>query len=347
LETHPPSNQNIVRYFCILVRLAMGGWIFKRRQRRRVANEIYTFVRQLSTILNEEVSVSDCLEILKEQSHSHVFRNILAKLRSDIDSGMSLSAAVNKHRPVFSDLCVCLIEEGESSGCLTQNLGVLADFLQGTERIQSNVSESIIFCGKMFAICVVPVMGLFVLILPQFKEAFMYSFLSEGTKLVLGISNILVPWWYLILTVLVGLGFLVFPVLDYLLGMPIRTYILATLARNLSIQTALGVPLISALEVATKHSGGNIKTANIVSTSQQLNHEPIVLSDSLPVEDALQISKKLVQISNSCGSEVEKDLERLKTLIEAGALFLEALIVSIIVLTVFRPYGGILFGNWW
>jgi type IV pilus assembly protein PilC len=347
LEKNPPSYQNIVRFLCILPWIVMTGWIFQRYRRRAIVKEVGMFARQLSLMSDGGIRISDCLAILLDQSRSPVFRKILVKLRSDIDSGLSFSAAVEKHRPLFSDILVCLIKDGEASGQLAQNMGVFADFLEGSEPLHIRATTVMIYPGVVLMITWMVVLGFLVFVIPQFKDAFFSLEISTGMKLLFGLSDIFASWWYLVLTIMAGGGFLAVSVLDYSVGMLIRASTIGMLTHNLSILAALGVPLLRGLELSTQTTVGDLPAGKGISDSPRTDPETISNSDMVPVDDPRQIASKLLQITRFCGSEVERALARWNMIVEVGTILLMALVIGGIVLTVFKPTGGILFGKWW
>src|SRR5580692_3666987 len=88
--------------------------------------DILLFTKHLSIMLKSGITVLEALDILEKQTKSAAFKKILIAFASDIKNGQSLTIALGKHPKVFNSLYVSLIEVGEQSGKLDENLAFLA-----------------------------------------------------------------------------------------------------------------------------------------------------------------------------------------------------------------------------
>lgn len=332
LAQNPPSNQNTVRFFCVLLWIGFIRWFYKRFRQRSIENEICLFVREFSLMADNGKSQSECLTALLNQSRSSVFRDVLIKIRDDIDSGLLLSAAIEKHRPPFSDGLICLIKDGETSGRLAQNLGAVAEIFASPRPFYS-MTRSLQYPVFVLMIAVAVVIALLVFVIPQFKEAFSYLDLSTEMRILLWLSDTFVAWWYLVLTVFVGIVSLTVFVLDYSVGEVVRTSTISAFIHNVSILNSLGIPLVRTLEYSARNIGGTIP-AELAAAESSVRQ---------PEDDFQQRAEKLSQINKFCREEVDKALGRLNMVAEVFVILLMALMVGGIVLTVFRPTAGVFF----
>src|SRR3989338_7792495 len=107
--------------------------------------EIVIFSRQLATMVDSGIPLVQALDILCEQIEKPVFRNILAKIKDDIETGSSLSDAFARHPAVFSTLYVNMVRAGESSGALDDIIDRLATYLEKSNTLQRKVKSSLVY----------------------------------------------------------------------------------------------------------------------------------------------------------------------------------------------------------
>ncbi|MEW6101074.1 MAG: type II secretion system F family protein, partial [Candidatus Omnitrophota bacterium] len=97
----------------------------------RVTNEdLVVFCRQLATLLGAGVTILNSLDIIARQIASKKLYNIIRRLQKNMESGLSFHEALAKHKKVFSELWINLVESGEASGNLAVILSRLASYLE-------------------------------------------------------------------------------------------------------------------------------------------------------------------------------------------------------------------------
>ena len=201
--------------------------------------------------------------------------NLLADIRTDVETGTSLSTAFRKFPLYFDNLYCNLVEAGESAGILDQLLDRLAVYMEKTEAIKSKIKSALMYPITVLLVAFVVVTVIMIYVVPSFKQVFS-SFGSEmpaPTLIVIAISEFFVAYWYLIFG---GLGGGVYffleswkrnekvqEFMDRLLrklpifGVLVEKSCIARWTRTLSTMFAAGVPLVEALD-SVAGAAGNI-----------------------------------------------------------------------------------------
>ena len=177
-------------------------------------NELTTFCRQFSIMLNTHIPILDCLDILKNQPYSSYFRNILAVVYEDVQSGMLLSEALDKHAKVFPDFFRSMIKVGELSGKLDIVLTSLADYYEKDADLKRKVKSALSYPMMLAGMTVAIVVLMLTLVVPTFRETLtdLGVEVTGLTAAVYAVSDFLLEWWQLILAGIVVIGLLFFAI---------------------------------------------------------------------------------------------------------------------------------------
>ena len=201
---------------------------------------------------------------------------LLNDVRTDVETGTSLSAAFRKYPLYFNALYCNLVEAGEAAGILEALLDRLAVYMEKTEAIKSKIKSALMYPISVVVVAFVVVTVIMIFVIPAFKSVFS-SFgadLPAPTLFVIAISEFFVAYWWLIFSVIGG-GFYFFfqawqrnekmqRVMDRLLlkvpvfGALIEKSCIARWTRTLSTMFAAGVPLVEALDSVGGASGNSL-----------------------------------------------------------------------------------------
>ena len=253
--------------------------IKKRRMRsgkKIKPKDIALFTRQMATMMKAGVPLLQAFDIVGRGNANPSVSKLLNDVRSDVETGTSLSAAFRKHPMYFDNLYCNLIEAGEAAGILETLMDRLATYMEKTENIKSKIKSALMYPSAVIVVAFVVVTVIMICVLPAFKEVFS-SFgadLPAPTLFVMGISEIFVQWWWLIFG-LIGGGSYFFlqswkrsermqQTMDRLLlkmpvfGALIKKSCIARWTRTLSTMFAAGVPLVEALDSVGGASGNYV-----------------------------------------------------------------------------------------
>lgn len=101
--------------------------------------------RQLATMIESGLVLSEAIDILSEQQNNKRFKQILESVSRDVKSGLELAAAFKKHPEVFDSLYVNLVKAGESSGKLDVVLTQMANNLERDREFRSRIRGAMIY----------------------------------------------------------------------------------------------------------------------------------------------------------------------------------------------------------
>jgi len=175
--------------------------------------EIIIFYNQLSVMLAAGVGISDCFDILIEETKENkYFKNVLTKIFEDIKNGVALSISMSKNKQIFNEYEINIVKSGEATGKLDESLKYLAEEIESNNDIFNKVKSALAYPAFVVAtmICVFILMMLFVVpkIVEMVKE--MSGNLPLPTKLFIGFAEFFqknIPF------ILIGMAILVVAVL--------------------------------------------------------------------------------------------------------------------------------------
>ena len=143
------------------------------RGRLRLGNSLLTsFSRQFSALLDAGLTVDEALNVLADQSDSDREKRLIAALRTDIASGLSLSAAMGKWPRAFPSFYPTLIKAGEESGRLPNVMQRLAVYLEERAELISRVALAFIYPAVVFAVSALVIVGMLTWVVPQMVQVF-------------------------------------------------------------------------------------------------------------------------------------------------------------------------------
>jgi type IV pilus assembly protein PilC len=253
--------------------------IKKRRMRsgqKIKPKDIAIFTRQLATMMKAGVPLLQAFDIVGRGNANASVTKLLNDIRTDVETGTSLSAAFRKY-PIYFDSLYCnLVEAGEAAGILESLLDRLATYMEKTEAIKSKIKSALMYPIAVVVVAFVVVSVIMIFVIPAFKEVFT-SFgadLPAPTLFVIAMSEIFVKWWWLIFgSIGGGLYFFmqawkrnekVQQFMDRLMlklpvfGDLVYKSVIARWTRTLATMFAAGVPLVEALDSVGGASGNSV-----------------------------------------------------------------------------------------
>ena len=270
----------------------MATSIKKRRMRMGKSikpKDLAIFTRQLATMMKAGVPLLQAFDIVGRGNPNPSVTKLLNDIRTDVETGTSLSAAFRKFPMYFDNLYCNLIEAGESAGILDQLLDRLAVYMEKTEAIKSKIKSALMYPISVLIVAFVVTAVIMIFVVPAFKEVFSNfgADLPGPTLVVIAISEIFVSYWWLIFGGLGG-GFYFFMqawkrnekmqhVMDRLmLKMPIFGTLvdkscIARWTRTLSTMFAAGVPLVEALDSVGGASGNYVYQSATAKIQQEVS----------------------------------------------------------------------------
>ena len=327
------------------------------------------FTRQLATMMKAGVPLLQAFDIVGRGNSNASVTKLLNDIRTDVETGTSLSAAFRKYPMYFDNLYCNLVEAGEAAGILEQLLDRLAIYMEKTEAIKSKIKSALMYPISVVIVAFVVVAVIMIFVVPSFKAVFS-SFgadLPAPTLLVIGMSEFFVKFWWLIFGGIGG-GFYFFmqawkrsekvqAVMDRLLlripvfGTLIEKSCIARWTRTLSTMFAAGVPLVEALDSVGGAAGNSVytrateKIQQEVSTGTSLtaamsnaNIFPTMVLQMCSIgEESGSIDHMLGKAADFYESEVDDMVAGLSSLMEPIIIVFLGTIVGGIVVSMYLP----------
>ena len=253
--------------------------IKKRRMRSGKSirpRDIAIFTRQLATMMKAGVPLLQSFDIVGRGNPNASVTKLLNDVRTDVETGTSLSAAFRKYPLHFNALYCNLVEAGEAAGILEALLDRLAVYMEKTEAIKSKIKSALMYPASVVVVAFVVVAVIMIFVIPAFKSVFS-SFgadLPAPTLFVMAISEFFVAYWWLMFG---GIGGAIYFFMQAwqrnekvqrfmdraLLKAPVFGQLIfkscvARWTRTLSTMFAAGVPLVEALDSVGGASGNSL-----------------------------------------------------------------------------------------
>lgn len=166
------------------------------------------FAKDLALLVEAGVPIYEALKIQIQSCPSRRFRRTLMVIKEDVEGGMSLGAAMRKKEEVFDMLFVSLVEIGESSGTLAQNLNVIAKWLERSVRLQTDVRNATLYPKLLFGVTAFVVAMISVVVMPRLTPLFssLRIELPLPTQIVISVTNFVHVHWLALLIFLCSAG---------------------------------------------------------------------------------------------------------------------------------------------
>jgi type IV pilus assembly protein PilC len=331
--------------------------------------DIAVFTRQLATMMKAGVPLLQAFDIVARGSTNPRLTKLLTEIRTDVETGTSLSVAFRKHPMQFNALYCNLVEAGEQGGILEQLLERLAIYEEKTLALKQKIKSALIYPVAVLVVAFVVLTIIMIFVIPSFKEVFT-SFgadLPAPTLAVMWMSEKFVSYWYIIFGVLFGGGYFFFQTwrrsekmqmaMDRLLlrapvfGDLIRKSVLARWTRTLSTMFGAGVPLVEALDSVGGASGNAVyaqATEQIqkeVSTGTALTmamqntgvFPTMVLQMASIGEESGSLDHMLAKAAEFYEEEVDEMVKGLSSLMEPFIIVILGVLIGGIVVSMYLP----------
>jgi type IV pilus assembly protein PilC len=272
-------------------------------KKKVTVKDLGVFTRQFATMINAGLPMVQCLDILSAQADKPVFKRVVSTVTTDVEGGATLAEALGKHN-VFTQLYVNMVEAGEAGGILDQILNRLAVYLEKAEALHRKVKSAMTYPTVVAVVALGATIFMLMFIIPTFAKMFtdFGGELPLPTKIVMGLSNFLRGYWYILLISVAALvfGFKRFHATDTgktkidrlslkvpVLGTVIRKAAIARFTRTLGTLVSSGVPILAGLDITARTAGNKIVEKAIFATRESISQgdtiaEPLRQSGVFP-----------------------------------------------------------------
>jgi type IV pilus assembly protein PilC len=237
--------------------------------------DVVIFTRQFSTMINSGLPLVQALDILSKQTENKALSAVTRDVVFDVESGHTLADALRKHPKAFSDLYVNMVAAGEAGGILDVILMRLATFMEKNDALIRKVKGAMIYPSVILSVAGIAVATLLIFVIPVFQNMFASVGLALPlpTRIVIGMSNILRSYWWLIGGAIAGaavLGQRYYATPDgklkidrIMLNVPIlgdvlRKSAVSRFTRTLGTLVSSGVSILDGLEITARTAGNRV-----------------------------------------------------------------------------------------
>lgn len=335
------------------------------------SKELAIFTRQFSVMIDAGLPLVQCLEILAMQQENKFFKQVLTQIRSDVESGMTLSDSMGRHPKVFDNLYVNMVAAGETGGILDVILQRLSIYIEKIVKLKSDVISALIYPAAVIVLAVAVISVIMIVVIPAFRNIF-EGLIGPGerlplpTEIVIGISTFMASYWWVIGIVLAAFFFTFRAYYNtpngrrqidgITLKLPILGLILLKIAvsrfsRTLATLLSSGVPILESLDI-TSRTAGNVVVGDAIARVRtsieqgQTIVEPLKASGVFPPmvcqmiavgEQTGALDAMLSKIADFYEQEVDAAIANLLTLIEPIMIGFLGVTIGGIVIAMYLP----------
>jgi len=331
--------------------------------------DIALFTRQMATMMKAGVPLLQSFDIIGEGFDNPNMRKLVDDLKQEVAAGNSFAAALRKKPQYFDDLYCNLVDSGEQSGALETLLDRVATYKEKTEALKAKIKKAMNYPIAVVLVAIIVSAILLIKVVPQFQEVFANfgAELPAFTLMVIGLSEALQEWWFIVLAGLLAAAFAFKEAHKrsekfrnwfdrLLLKVPIVGDILfkssvARFARTLSTTFAAGVPLVDALDSVAGATGNvvfrnaTMKVKNDVSTGMQLNFSmrttgtfPTMAVQMTAIgEESGALDEMLGKVATFYEDEVDNMVDGLTSLMEPMIMAVLGVLVGGLIIAMYLP----------
>ena len=335
------------------------------------SKDLTVFSRQFATMINAGLAMLRALTVLEEQTENKKFATILGAVRGDVEAGISLSDALEKHPKVFSPLYINMVRAGEIGGILDEVLNRLATQLEKDDQIKRAVKSAMVYPLMIASFALIVMTGMVLFLIPVF--AGMYKSLGNAklpmlTRMMVTVSDTMRSWkGAIVVVVIIGLIILIRRLkktpqgteawdrfklrVPMGIGEVIRKIAVARFSRTLGTLVSSGVPILQAIDITGKSAGNvviqhamdevqvSVKEGQTISAPLKDKHVfPDMVVQMISVgEETGSLDSMLQKVADFYEDEVSAAVKSLTSIIEPIMMLGVGALVGVIVISMYLP----------
>lgn len=348
---------------------AIAGWAPRWPSRRRIpSREFLVFNQELATLLKAGMPLVQSLDILRHRAANPLFRSVLDDVHEKVRAGTALSDAFAAHAEQFPPVYTASLLAGEKSGNLEGVLRRYVAHVKIVTGVRRKTLSALIYPAILLALALAVVAIIVLKVVPEFSD-FYATFQHElplVTRAIVAVSAFMRSNG---LVLLVGGALLAFFFWQWLkqprqrerfdrllLGLPgigptVRKFGTSQLARTLATLLGGGIPLVNAIEIASRSVGNQSLAAAMEEVGQRVREGesfaaameargifPDVAIKMAEVGEATgALQEMLNSLADFYDEEIETDLGRFVTIVEPALLVIMGIVIAALLLALYMP----------
>jgi len=333
------------------------------------AGDLTIMTRQRATMVSSGMTILRALYVLEAQTDSKPLAEVIVKVRKDVEAGLPLSDALERHPKVFSSLFVAMTRAGETGGLLEDSLMRIADQLEKEESLRRQIKSAMVYPGVVLTFALTVLIGLVTFLVPVFVGVFEQfgGELPTITKVTVAMSDSIKGFWWAWIAGSAGAVYafrkwksthrgrgqwdafrLKIPMQ---IGDIVQKVALARWSRTLSALVSAGVPLLAALDITAKTAGNRVIENAMADVIESVKRggtiaDPLKKSDVFPGmvshmvgvgEETGAMDAMLSKIADFYEDQVAAAVKSLTSILEPVMLVVVGGIVGFIVISMYLP----------
>ncbi|HDP79249.1 MAG TPA: hypothetical protein ENN21_00235 [Spirochaetes bacterium] len=332
------------------------------------ARQVGIFSRQLSTLLKAGMPLLGSINDIMEQIENRYFRRVIADIKTRLEEGSSLSACLERHRRVFSEMYINMVRVGENLGSLDEVIERLADLEEKRSILKSRIQAALWYPAFLVSFSMLVFFIIMINVVPSLSRMFMElgRELPFMTRVVMAVSGFLADFWVALLVAAVAGSYYFRKYLktpggiDWFdrqkLKLPLfsalyKKLIVLRFTQNLGILLNNRVDILKSFEIVKKIIMNTIIEKKIeeaavrvkegMSVSLALSRAEflpkLVLGMITAGEASDNLDRMLLNIGNVYETELDLNITSLTSMIEPVIIIIMGMIIGVIVIAVLLP----------
>ena len=331
--------------------------------------DLMVFTRQLATMLESEMPLNSALQSLYQQTPKVALKEAVFEILQDVEAGLSLSQALERQQPIFSDFYVSMVRSAEVTGRLEESMMFLASYIEKEAGWKGKISTAMIYPGVLITMFVIVAGVMVAFVFPKIGPVFQDSGvqLPWMTQALLTVGSFLTNWWWLAILLVAGIAFII---VDYfkspegkavgnqliiivpVFGELFRKIYIARFSQSLSVLIKGGIPITQAIEIASS-TIGNVVYEEILKDIAEGVREGALLSNLLssypkyfPLmvgqmaavgESTGRVDEMMSKISDFYDNEVNDMMANLSELIQPILILIIGVLIGLLFAAILLP----------
>jgi len=336
---------------------------------RTSKSQIIDFTKQMTTLLNSGIKLTESLSVLTLQTSDIRFKNAITDIRDRVVTGESLADIMKSYPDYFDIIYVSMVRVGEITGALGKSFSTVAGFMEKRQKVESKMITAMIYPAVLVVFCIVAVLILTTMVIPKIAN----QITATGQKLpwittqLMNVSYVLTSWWLLVVFIaLMGIiwglkRFMNTPRGAYLrdrlilslplIGPLIKQRVVARFASTLSTLLGSGLSMAESLRVVAEVTGNTIMNKAVKQARERILAGADIatpLKESGVIDPAIahmvtvgeksgELEKMLKNISESLEASTDVVIERLSAVVEPVIIVFMAAIIGLIAYATILP----------
>lgn len=331
--------------------------------------EVTSFTKELSTMLNAGIKLTDALSVLTLQVSNPHLKAAVTEIRDRVVTGESFADSIAEYEQFFDLIYISMVRVGEVTGTLGESLSTIAAFMEKRQKLEAKMTTVMMYPAILLVFCIIVVLVITIVVIPKITEQLEKTgqTLPWITRAIMGFSSLLTSWW-----VLVIIGGIVGVVLLYkrliktqkgayvrdklLLSLPgigklVKQEIVARFTSTLATLLGSGLSMAESLRVVSQVTGNVIMTNAIKKARERILSGADIttpLRESGVIDPAIahmvtigeksgELEQMLMMISENLEADSDLRVERFSRVIEPLIIIFMAGVIGVIAYATLLP----------